>query len=157
MSFYPPFLCPRDKESGGIIYPCPSVRPFVRPFVHPFVRPIQIHRLSGYLLLQFWSYRFNILQDVYTHNGGVYVHRILIFIKYSQNDRQLDLIILFVLPDIDTWFVRLSLPTALIFCRMFIHIMEVCLSTGVHRILIFFKYSQNDRQLDLVIFFVLAA
>jgi hypothetical protein len=27
--------------------------------------------LSGYLLLQFWSYSFNILQDVYTHNGGV--------------------------------------------------------------------------------------
>ena len=43
------FLCPRDKESGGIlIYPCPSVR-------------IQIHDLSGYLLLQFWSYSFNIL------------------------------------------------------------------------------------------------
>jgi hypothetical protein len=28
------FLCPRDKESGGIlIYPCPSVRPSVRPSV----------------------------------------------------------------------------------------------------------------------------
>ena len=32
--------------------------------------------------------------------------------------------------DIDTWFVRLSPPTVLIFCRMFIHIMEVCMSTG---------------------------
>jgi hypothetical protein len=31
-------------------------------------------------------YSFNILQDVYTHNGGVHVHRILTFIKYSQND-----------------------------------------------------------------------
>ena len=38
---------------------------------------IQIHGLSGYLLLQFWSYSFNILYDVYTHNGGVHVHRIL--------------------------------------------------------------------------------
>jgi hypothetical protein len=28
------------------------------------------------------SYSFNILQDVYTHNGGMHVHRILIFIKY---------------------------------------------------------------------------
>jgi hypothetical protein len=53
----------------------------------------------------------NILQDVYTHNGGVHVHKILIFIKYSQNDRQLDLVILFVRPDIDTWFVQLSPPT----------------------------------------------
>ena len=38
---------------------------------------IQIHGLSGYLLLQFWSYSFNILYDVYTHNGGVHVHSIL--------------------------------------------------------------------------------
>ena len=37
---------------------------------------IQILGLSGYPL-QFWSYSFNILQDVYTHNGGVHVHRIL--------------------------------------------------------------------------------
>ena len=28
------------------------------------------------------SYSFNILHGVYTHNGGVHVHRILIFIKY---------------------------------------------------------------------------
>jgi hypothetical protein len=28
------------------------------------------------------SYSFNIVYDVYTHNGGVHVHRILIFIKY---------------------------------------------------------------------------
>ena len=74
---------------------------------------IQIHGLSGYLLLQFWSYSFNILQDVYTHNGGVHIHRILIFFKYSQNDRQLGLVILFVRPDIDTWFVWLSPPTVL--------------------------------------------
>jgi hypothetical protein len=26
-------------------------------------------------------------EDVYTHNGGVHVHWILIFFKYSQNDR----------------------------------------------------------------------
>ena len=38
---------------------------------------IKIHGLSGYLLLQFWSYSFNILYDVYTHNWGVHVHRIL--------------------------------------------------------------------------------
>ena len=41
----------------------------------------------------------------------------------------------FVRSDIGTWFVRLSPPTVLelqllIFCRMFIHIMEVCMSTG---------------------------
>ena len=48
-----------------------------------------------------------------THNGGVHVHRILIFIKYSQNDRKLDLVILFIRTDIDTWFVRLSPPTVL--------------------------------------------
>jgi hypothetical protein len=41
-----------------------------------------VHGLSGYLLLQFWSYSFNILYDVYTHYEGVHVHRILIFIKY---------------------------------------------------------------------------
>ena len=41
-----------------------------------------------------------------------------------------------VRPDIDTWFVRLSptvlelQATALKFCRMFIHTMEVCMSTG---------------------------
>ena len=78
------FLCPCDEELGGIlIYPL-SVRSSVRK---------QIHGLSGYFLLQFWSYNFNILQDVYTHNGGVHVHRSLILIKYSQNDRQLDLVI----------------------------------------------------------------
>jgi len=27
------------------------------------------------------------LWDIYTHNGGVHVHMILIFFKYSQNDR----------------------------------------------------------------------
>jgi hypothetical protein len=42
--------------------------------------------LSGYLL-QFWSYSFDILYDVYTHHGGVHVHRILIFLKGSQNER----------------------------------------------------------------------
>jgi hypothetical protein len=38
------FLCPRDKESGGIlIYPCPFVRPFVRSSDR-----IYIHGLSSY-------------------------------------------------------------------------------------------------------------
>ena len=90
------FMLPRRSRGGGggiLIYPL-SVRSSVR---------IQIHGLSGYLLQQ----------DFYTHNGGVHVHRILIFIKYSQNDRQLDLVILFVRPDIDTSFVRLSPPTVL--------------------------------------------
>ena len=116
------FLCPRDEESGGghINFPlsvCPSGYRYMvcsaissYSFFHTscikgtwFVR----------LLLQFQSYSFNILQDIYTHNGGMHVHRILIFIKYSQNDRQLDLVILFVHPDIDTWFVQLSPPTVL--------------------------------------------
>ena len=38
---------------------------------------IQIHGLSGYLLLQFQSYSFNILYDVYTHNGGGLVYNFL--------------------------------------------------------------------------------
>ena len=37
---------------------------------------------------------------------------------------------LFVRPDIDTWFVQLSPSTVLVFRRIFIHIMEVCMSTG---------------------------
>ena len=76
------FMSPRLRVGGHINLPlsvCSSVQ-------------IQIHGLSGYLL-HFWSYSFNILQDVHTHNGGVHVHRILIFFKYSQNDRQLDLVI----------------------------------------------------------------
>ena len=130
------FYTPRDEESGGIlIYPCPSVLPFVHSFVCSSVR-IQIHGLSGYLLLQFWGYSFNILYDVYTHIGGVHVHRILIFFKYSQNDRQLHLVIFFsyqlhkgnmVCPANSSYSFR---ATALIFCRMFIHIMEVCMFTG---------------------------
>ena len=94
------FLCPRDEESGGIlIYPCLSVRK-------------QIHGLFGYLLPQYWSYSFNIQQDVYTHYGGVHVHRILIFFKYFQNDRQLDLSHFFRTSSIKgTWFVRLTPPT----------------------------------------------
>ena len=83
------FLCLRDEGHINLLL---SVRSSVRLSVR-----IQIHDLFGYLLLQFWSYSFNILQDVYTHHGGVHVHRILIFFKYSQNDRQLDLVIFFVL------------------------------------------------------------
>ena len=88
LSFLLIFYAPATKSGGGgiLIYPL-SVRSSVR---------IQIHGLSGYLL-QFWSYSFNILQDVYIHNGVVNAHRILIFFKYSQNDRQLDLVIFFVL------------------------------------------------------------
>ena len=82
---------PRRRVGGHINLPL-SVRPSVRPFVRLSVL-IQIHGLPGYLLLQFWSYSFNISQGVNTHNGGVHVHRILIFFKHSQNDRQLDLVI----------------------------------------------------------------
>jgi len=68
---------PPQQESGGHINLPLFVRPFVRPDIDTwFVR-----------LSPFWSYSFNILYDVYTHNGGVHVHRILIFFKYSQNDR----------------------------------------------------------------------
>jgi hypothetical protein len=50
---------PLRRRIGGILtYPCSSVRPFAP--------------------LQFWSYSFNILHDVYTHHGSVHVHRILI-------------------------------------------------------------------------------
>ena len=111
------FMPPRRRVGGHINLPL-SVR-------------IQIHGLFSCLLLQFWSYSFNILQDVYTHNGGVHVHNILIFFKYFQNDRQLDNSHFFRTSCIkETWFIRLSPPTALIFCRMFIHIMKVCMSTG---------------------------
>ena len=77
--FYAPATKSRG-EGGILIYPCQFVRPSVRP-------DIDIHGLFGYLLLQFKSYRFHILQNVYTHNGGMHVHRILIFVKYPQNDR----------------------------------------------------------------------
>ena len=133
---------PRRRGGGGIL-------------IYPLSVRIQIHGLSGY------SFGANILQDVYTHNGGVHVHRILIFIKCSQNDRQLDLVILFVRSDIDTWFVRLFPPTVL---ELQLYSFNICQNVythnggvHVHRILIYCKYSQNDRQLDLVIFFVLAA
>ena len=64
---------PRQRVGGGgviLIYPCLSVRPSgYRCMVCPAI--------SSY------SYSFNILYDVlYTHNGGVHVHRTLIFIKY---------------------------------------------------------------------------
>ena len=42
---------------------------------------IQIHGLSGYLILQFQSYSFKIVY-VYTHNGGLHVHRNFNFIEY---------------------------------------------------------------------------
>ena len=95
-------LCITLSRGGILIYPCPFVRSSIR---------IQIHGLSGNLLQQFWSYSFNILFDVYTHNGGVHVHRILIFIKYSQNDRQLDCFHTSCIKG--TWFVRLTPPTVL--------------------------------------------
>ena len=77
---------------------------------------------------------------LFIHIGGVHVHRILIFIKYSQNDRELDLVILFVRPDIDTWFVRLSPPTVLELS--FDILQDVYTQNGgvhVHRILIYIK------------------
>jgi hypothetical protein len=42
-------------------------------------------RLSPPTVLELRSYSFNILYDVYTHNGGVHVHRILILITVSGN------------------------------------------------------------------------
>ena len=70
------FYAPSEEESGGILnYPCPSG---YRYMVCPAI--------SSYSL-QFWSNSFNILYDVYIHNGDVHVHRIFIFIEYSQNDR----------------------------------------------------------------------
>ena len=141
------FYAPATKSRGAIlIYPL-SIRSSVR---------IQIHGLSGYLLLQFWSYSFNIVQDFYTHNGGVHVHRILIFIKYSQNDRQLDLVILFVRPDIQMQIHGLSGYLLLQFWSYSFNIFQdVYTHNGgvhVHRILIFLKYSQNDRQLDFFVY-----
>jgi hypothetical protein len=67
------FLCPRKQRVRGHI----NLPLFYRPFVHPDIDTWFVR-----LLLQFWIYSFNILHDVYTHNGGVHVHRILIFIKY---------------------------------------------------------------------------
>jgi hypothetical protein len=48
--------------------------------------PVDMYTHKGNMVCPANSYSFNILQD-YTHNGGVHVHRILIFIKYSLNDR----------------------------------------------------------------------
>ena len=118
-------MLPRRRVGGGIlIYPCSSIRSSVR---------IQIHGLSGYLLLQFWSYSFNILYDVYTHNGDVHVHRILIFFKYSQNDRQ---------------FFSYQLHKGNMVCPAnssysFIILQDVYTHNGgvhVHRVLVFIKY-----------------
>ena len=102
------YYTPRKQSLGGIQEsPCPSVRPFVRPDIDAW-----FVRLSPPTVLELNS--FNILQDVYTHNGGVHVHRILIFFKYSQNDRQLDLSHVFHTSCIKgTWFVRLTPPTVL--------------------------------------------
>ena len=111
---------------------CPlSVRSLFRSSVR-----IQIHGLSGYLLLQFWSYSFNMLYDVYTHNAGVHVHRILIysnilkmtgsqtqsFFPYQLHKGNI------VCPANSSYSFR---ATALIFCMMFINIMEVCMSTAI--------------------------
>ena len=118
LSFF--FMPPRRRVGGHINLPL-SIRLSVR---------IQIHGLFCYLLLQFWSYSFNILQDVYTHNGGGHVHRILIFFKYSRTQSffsyQLHKGNMVCLANSSYSF----RATALIFCRMFIHIMEVCIPTG---------------------------
>ena len=106
---------PRRRVEGHINLPL-SVRSSVR---------IQIHGLFGCLLLQFWSYSFNILQDVYACPQDCD------FFKYSQNDRWLDLVILFVRPYIYIYMVYPAISsysygaTALIFCMVFMHIMEV--------------------------------
>ena len=60
------FMLPRRTFGGHINLPL-SVRSSVR---------ILIYGLSGYLL-QFWSYSFNILYDVYAHNGGWLVYNFL--------------------------------------------------------------------------------
>ena len=116
---------------------------------------IQIHGLSGYLLLQFWSYSFNILHDVYTHYGGVHVHRILIFITYlimtgswtSFPSYQLHNGNM-VCPANSSYSFRATDYSFNILQDVYTHNLGV----HVHRILIFIKYSQNDKQLDLVIF-----
>ena len=58
---------------------------------------IQIHGLSGYLLLQFWIYSFNILYDVYTHNQWRWCAcpQDFDFHQIFDNDRQLDLVIFY--------------------------------------------------------------
>ena len=102
------FMSPRQRDGGISIYPCPSVCP------------------SGYRYMvcsAISSYSFRatalIFCRMFIHNGIVHVHRILIFIKYSQNDRQLDLVILFVRPDIDTLLPRSIAPCFLAYRQNF--------------------------------------
>ena len=103
------FYTPAMKSWGGIlIYPCLSVRPFVRSSVRPsryrymflfitscikgtwfvWLTPPTVLELQ---LMANSSYSFRatalIFCRMFIHIGGVHVHKILIFIKYSQNDR----------------------------------------------------------------------
>ena len=114
---------PATKSRGHINLPL-SVRSSVRP--------------SGYRYMvcpAISSYRFRatalIFCRMFTHNGGVHVHRILIFIKYSQTKWQVVGLSHFVRPSGYRYMVCPAISsysfgaTALIFCVMFIHIMEV--------------------------------
>ena len=113
-----PFIMPHWKNMEVIfIYTCLSVCLSIG---------IRIHCLSGYLLIQFWRYNFNILVDVHTLNEGVHDHmyRILIFLVrlscYKLDKETM------VWPAISYSFE----DAALVFCRMFKHIMKVCMVTG---------------------------
>ena len=114
------FMLPRRKFEGYINLPL---------FVRSSVR-ILIHGLSGYLPLQFRSYNFNILKDVYTH---------IMYYAWSQefdfhqifSKWQVVELSHFVRPSGYRYMVCPAISsyrigaTALIFCMIFMHIMEV--------------------------------
>ena len=121
------FLCPRDYWSGGILfYPCPSVRPFVTLKVC-IVCPANFSysfRATALIFCRMFIYIMEVCIST-----GIDFHQI--FSKW-----QVVGLSHFVRLSGYRYMVCLAISsysfgaTALIFCRMFIHIMEVCMSTG---------------------------
>ena len=127
------FLCPHDEESGGIlIYLCPSVRPSVRLFVRPDIDNGLSSSYSFGATSLILCRMFIHIMEVCMSTGFRFSSNILkmtsswtqSFCSYQLHKGNM------VCPANSSYSFR---ATALIFCRMFIHIMEVCMSTGFGR------------------------
>jgi hypothetical protein len=129
------FYAPTTKSRGGIlIYPCPSVRPYgyrymVCPaisysfgataliFCRMFIHIMEVCMSTGFCFLQIFSkWQVVGLSHFVSPSGYRYM----------------------VCPAISSYSFG---ATALIFCMMFIHIMEVCMSTDFD----FHQIFDNDR------------
>ena len=136
------FLCPHDEESGGHINLPLSIRLSVRPSVHPSVLPSV--RPSGY--------RYMVCQAISSYSFGATA---LIFCRMFIHIMEMCMSTWFWFPSsilkmtgtivglsfFSYWLHKGNMvclanssysfrATALICCRMFIHIMEVCMSTA---------------------------